>query len=1847
MSRFKKTKKAMAGMAIVGMTLTMVPLAAFAGTGVTTSNLYGADRIATSVAVANQGWSSAGTAILAPSGDANLVDALAAAPLAGKTIPILLTDNNTLSAAAQAELTKLGVKNVYVVGAISQNVVNQVNALGGITTTVLKGTSRTGTAAAIAARLSSPAGSFVVGYNALADALSVASFAAANNYSILVANQDGTLPASEQPYLGSKVYIIGGPTLVQNIANATRIYGNDRYGTNQDVIDTLGYSFNPVYVASGMNNHLVDSLVGSPLAAMTDSPIVLADGSNGTSTLTDVGAKIGNNGKVVGLGGPSVVTSTVLNEAANPTSVPVSTGAVSISNLSVSGQTVGNGTAASPAVATINNPLTVNASISGPNTANSTVTYLVTNSNNITATANGQILSADNLSTPVIIGNDRYTATYTVGADASGNVSISFTSTASSNSAFNVIVQAPYYNNGKAVQSNKVVGQWGVPGTLVLSPLYSSSAPDNLSFSNSASETTGLVPVVATYLGTTGSSMAGQSVKFTMTAQSATQDATAFFTDSTGIGSVGQNAAVSTSTIAPPSATYNVTTDSNGQAVIYINANQPSTNGVADLGANMEVSVQAQLVNGGGSTNSGYYKWQTVAQAAQIANVSPSQMLNPTGLSATSTSVSNAAETATSGSQITISGTLEDAAGNPVTSARLAIQDYDVLGGGSSNNIQNDAFVQNGTSTLFSATSFPVVTTDANGQFSLVVTANVPVTQSLANSATQYYIYDIPNTVSIASGQSLPTSGITSMTFVGNNNGGNYINLVWEQGQTIQAAAVSTSPLQVNYAGITAVPTATQSFTNVLGSDEELYAAGFNQNGIMIAPTSASSAANQFAGYGLDFNITLPGSMTIDQVGNTNGANLPWVAANAVPSAVDFQYYNGQLYLHTWTNATTGVVTTLDTPFNDPAAYDGSGQLIFYVNSVGTNATAGAVNVEVQAYSGITTGATSLDTTNGQGGASTSITANFTGASQLTSLGIAGNITSMMTYQPLKNGNAAPANTATVSGTAYDGYDMGNNASFVVAPFNSQIAIATVPTQSINYTMIANDNGKLRAIDGYQLQSAPQTAQVNVAPSGVVSVNNVSIWPSLTGTVLGYNPVSATSGYLLAQSGNIITAYSYNPSSPSSAPAAVEAWDATGMTLKQPYEGFLGFEISGSTLIVNATNNVTVPLATGSTAALSSMTFAPVQAVTAYVSDKYAESPTVTVTNSVNSQSATVTTVFGAGASSSGGAVSSVLANPQSFNFSVGGSQNVTLTAIDGFGNSIANQTIYLVGNSTNNLWITQVNGAAVQQSINLGSATTPSFQTVNTPVPLFNVAAILPGGTSLDYNSVYDSGILSANNLQSGTPYVALITGASGTINFTVADGNVQYYTITGTSAAVSNIDSGNGVRGSLDFYATNPGSSTTAIASLPVNVSGGAIAATVTGLAYSSSIIIPTSTTTADTVAVAPTVKDANGNTLSNTGTYAISGPSGATGVSINSGTGVVTVAHGATVGTYTASYTQSGIKDSVTLTVQLGAPATITGLGYASTTLTPPATGNITDAVSVVPTVKDAYGNALSNSGTYSLTGPLGATGVSIDSSTGTVTVANGATAGSYSAIYNQGGVTDSVNLTVATGVVASSVQTQAFKAGTPAIPATAQEDEWQVTSGATTAGSITVNFSDGSGYSVGPVTVNVTTGDTASVVAGEISTALDVALSASNYTAAPSGADVTVSQTTAATTGTWTLTSSDPNGTGVTVGSGSVLVAYSAGSPAVSATPETETITVSSGATGTGSVSVLFNDGTINTTVTAAVTAGDPTSTVATAIAGALNGNSAINAAYTVTAVGNLVTVTQKSAASATITISILG
>jgi len=303
-------------LAIIAMVLTLMPGQLSASSfSIQSSRLYGEGRIDTALEVCNAGWVSAETVIIAPANQENLVDALAVAPLAGQEdAPILLTFKNQLDSKVRSKIIALGAKKVYVVGAIQDNVKNEITSIGGITVEALKGSSRWETVKVINSKLNSPEGSFIVGYNSLADALSVSSFAAANNYAIILADINGNIPAG-QYILGFKAYLVGGPTLVRDIAGATRLAGTDRFGTNIEVLDKLTFDYDKVYIANGFNEHLVDSLVAAPLAARYNAPIVLASDYSIPSSYYIKG-KLHSASEVVALGGPAVVSDSIRDSIA-------------------------------------------------------------------------------------------------------------------------------------------------------------------------------------------------------------------------------------------------------------------------------------------------------------------------------------------------------------------------------------------------------------------------------------------------------------------------------------------------------------------------------------------------------------------------------------------------------------------------------------------------------------------------------------------------------------------------------------------------------------------------------------------------------------------------------------------------------------------------------------------------------------------------------------------------------------------------------------------------------------------------------------------------------------------------------------------------------------------------------------------------------------------------------------------------------------------------------------------------------------------------------------------------------------------------------------------------------------------------------------------------------------------------------------------------------------------------------------------------------------------------------------------------------------------------------------------
>jgi len=333
----KKTKKALASLAIAGMVMTMVPFNAFA-TGTIPTRIAGTTAEQTAVAIAAQtGWT--GTAILASSASYGMVDALTSGPLAKLlNAPILLQGpGEVLNADTKDELSKLNVTKVYVTSGtavISQAVLNQLTDMN-ITVVPLGGVDRFETSANIAQKmvdLGAKVSKVAVAYGWLnEDALSIASIASNAAQPILL-TEKGAIPASVTKFLAANTGItstdvIGGTAVISDavkatLPNATRHYGDTAYDTNSQVIKDFASSlnFDNVFVANAET--AIDALSGAPLAAQTKSPIVLTDGVNSPAVASFTFSKASANTVVTALGGTAVVP--------EPVRVAVSLGQVSV-----------------------------------------------------------------------------------------------------------------------------------------------------------------------------------------------------------------------------------------------------------------------------------------------------------------------------------------------------------------------------------------------------------------------------------------------------------------------------------------------------------------------------------------------------------------------------------------------------------------------------------------------------------------------------------------------------------------------------------------------------------------------------------------------------------------------------------------------------------------------------------------------------------------------------------------------------------------------------------------------------------------------------------------------------------------------------------------------------------------------------------------------------------------------------------------------------------------------------------------------------------------------------------------------------------------------------------------------------------------------------------------------------------------------------------------------------------------------------------------------------------------------------------------------------------------------------
>ncbi|MDR1070572.1 MAG: cell wall-binding repeat-containing protein [Gracilibacteraceae bacterium] len=294
--------------------------------------IEGSDRIATAIEVAKYGWEREGVfrAVVVPANQENLIDSVAVAPLATQfDAPVLLTYKDKLDPRLKKELQEWGTHTVYAVGGLSDQVIAELRGMQGVYVEVIRGQDRWETSRLLNARMSSPEGSFVVGYNSVAEALMISSFAGKNSHRVILADRNGSVDLSQ--LVGSRIYLIGDERTVADV-DASKIpgsvvvriaeYENNIYDRNWEVLRIFNFDYDYVFVANG--DSLVDALSVSSLAGRTGAPIAFANKYHVPAM--EFGIFEGNLrihlSKCIMLGGPSVLDDQVMQDLTFVRNVP-------------------------------------------------------------------------------------------------------------------------------------------------------------------------------------------------------------------------------------------------------------------------------------------------------------------------------------------------------------------------------------------------------------------------------------------------------------------------------------------------------------------------------------------------------------------------------------------------------------------------------------------------------------------------------------------------------------------------------------------------------------------------------------------------------------------------------------------------------------------------------------------------------------------------------------------------------------------------------------------------------------------------------------------------------------------------------------------------------------------------------------------------------------------------------------------------------------------------------------------------------------------------------------------------------------------------------------------------------------------------------------------------------------------------------------------------------------------------------------------------------------------------------------------------------------------------------------
>lgn len=286
------------------------------------TTLAGDDRFATAVEISKDAYVNDGAVekddkvqakAVVLVGENAIVDGLASAPLAKqKKAPVLLTKADSIPAETMNEIKRIVDKgtDIYLIGGentISKAVETQLKKELNASIKRISGNDRYATSTEIADELDPAANkdnkAYIVGGEGLADAMSIAAYAAQTGAPILVnpsdkLSKDVKLSLKNDLSLNN-VTVIGGSSQIstqvikdlnEESITANRISGSDRTDTNAKVIDEYykagfpGTDVKPnaAFIAKdgyvGGNGQLIDALAVAPSAAKAQAPIVLTHG---------------------------------------------------------------------------------------------------------------------------------------------------------------------------------------------------------------------------------------------------------------------------------------------------------------------------------------------------------------------------------------------------------------------------------------------------------------------------------------------------------------------------------------------------------------------------------------------------------------------------------------------------------------------------------------------------------------------------------------------------------------------------------------------------------------------------------------------------------------------------------------------------------------------------------------------------------------------------------------------------------------------------------------------------------------------------------------------------------------------------------------------------------------------------------------------------------------------------------------------------------------------------------------------------------------------------------------------------------------------------------------------------------------------------------------------------------------------------------------------------------------------------------------------------------------------------------------------------------------------------------